>query len=68
MSDLRVSKSFAEDFAMFETGLRLDGYNDEAIESIKQAVRDDWNNEEYRPLWIAQIKKEGDFMREIQAI
>jgi len=63
-----VSKEFVEDFALFELRLKEDGYLPADIEEIKQAVRNDWDDIEFRELWIAQVKKEADFMREIQAM
>lgn len=69
MSNLKtVSKDFAADFAIWETRLKVEGYSPEAVEEIKQAIRNDWDNEELRELWIAQVKKEADFMRGIQAM
>ena len=65
MSDI---SDFRIDFALFETRMQEDGYTKEDIEEVRQQVRDDWSDHEYRELWIAQVKKEADFMREIQAM
>lgn len=64
----RVSlpREFVLDFALFEQRLREDGETQAGIDEIKQAVRDAWPNEEMRNLWTAHVRKEAEFMREIQ--
>lgn len=69
MSNLKqVSREFKTDFALWEIRLVEEGYDTPAIEEIKQDIRDAWDDNEGREFWIGYVKKEADFMRELQAM
>ena len=67
MSDMKkVSREFLADFALAETYLREAGEVD--LEEIKQYIRNDWDDPEKRASWIAWVKDNADFQRELIAM
>jgi len=65
---IKLPKEFVEDFALWEIRLREDGETKEGIDDIKQCIRGDWSDSEKRSWWSAYVKKEADFMRELQGM
>ena len=66
MSDLKtITLKFKKDFADWEWLLREDGETEEGIEEIRQAIRDDWHDEELRNLWIASVAERAAFRNEL---
>jgi len=67
-ASIKPGAEFVQDFALFESRLREDGEPQEGIDEIKQCIRDDWADDEKRAWWQAYVKREADFMRELQAM
>jgi hypothetical protein len=61
-------KQFKLWFADWEWLLIQEGELPEGIEEIKQAIRDDWENKEYRQLWMDYVKERSDFRKELIAM
>jgi len=60
---IRPGNEFMKDFALWETRLRDEG---DDIEAIKQDIRDSWADPEGRAYWEWRVKQEAVFLRDLQ--
>ncbi len=67
-ASIKPGQKFIRMFADWEFLLREEGYDDAAIEEIRQQIRDDWKDDDKRKFWHDFVAERSAFRHELIAM